>query len=365
MKYWRGYLVAALTAAGIWGLQVFAQSHSTLVDMVYPYVSRMIQNFLADWSSGVSFCVWQMLLLLLIALAVGSIILMILFKWNPIQWFGWILACASLIGLLNTGIYGLNEYAGDLTQDIRLGDVEYKYTLSELQDAAVFYRDKANELSDKVARDSSGNVRFPAFSELAVQAADGFRVLTYGQFYSVFAGSTVPVKELGASSYFSSQGVTGVTVALTGEAAVNPNIPAVCLPFAMCHEMAHRMCIAVDRDADFAAFMACDANPSVNFQYSAYFMAFRYCYEAMKSIGQTELSNFESGIGSNLRRDVDSYDSYFGNNLDLDSEVCDLLVIWHIQKYVLPLHQEEEKTFDPKDEDAVDLSGIVNAKPKE
>ncbi|MBQ6851762.1 MAG: DUF3810 family protein [Oscillospiraceae bacterium] len=364
MKYWRGYLVAALAAAGIWGLRAFAQSHSVLVDMVYPYVSRMIQTFLANWSGGVSFCVWQVLLMLLIALALGSIVLMIVFKWNPIQWLGWVLACAGLIGLVNTGVYGLNAYAGDLTQDIRLQNVEYKYTLSELEAAAVFYRDKANQLADQVSRNDSAELAFPGFSELAVQAAEGFRVLTYERFYSVFAGSTVPVKEL-TNGYFSSKGITGVTVALTGESAVNSQIPTVCLPYAMCHEMAHRMSIAIDRDADFAAFMACDANTAVEFQYSAYFMAFRHCYEAMKSLGQTELSNYEAGIGSNLRHDLDSYDRYFGNNLDLDSEVCDLLVIWHIEKYVLPLHQEEEKTFDPKDEDAVDLSGIVNAKPKE
>lgn len=366
MKYWRGYLVAALAAAGSWGLQVFAESHSVLVDMVYPYVTRMIQTFLADWSGTVSFCVWQVLLMVLAVLALASIVLMILFKWNPIQWFGWVLACACLIGLLNTGMYGLNVYAGDLAQDIRLADTEYKYTVSELEEAAKFYRDRANELADQVKRDAGGAAQFSAFEELAKQAGEGFRVLTYDQFYSVFAGSDVPVKELGMSSYFSSQGITGMTVALTGEAAVNPQIPAVCMPFTMSREMARRMCIAVDRDAEFAAFMACDANPSVEFQYSAYFMAFRYCYEAMKSLGsgsgQIALQSYEAGIGENLWRDLNSYDSYFGQNLELDSEVADLLVIWHIQKYVLPLHIEDEKPFNPKDESAVDLSGIVNAR---
>ena len=273
MKYWRGYLVAALAAAGSWGLQVFAESHSVLVDMVYPYVTRMIQTFLADWSGTVSFCVWQVLLMVLVVLALASIVLMILFKWNPIQWFGWVLACACLIGLLNTGMYGLNVYAGDLAQDIRLADTEYKYTVSELEEAAKFYRDKANELADQIKRDAGGDARFPTFEELAQQAGEGFRVLTYDQFYSVFAGSDVPVKKLGMSSYFSSQGITGMTVALTGEAAVNPQIPVASMPFTMCHEMAHRMCIATESDANLAAFLACRANPSVEYQYSAYYMA--------------------------------------------------------------------------------------------
>ena len=65
MKYWRGYLVAAIFAACTWGLVQFAQSHWELVDMVYPYVTRMIQNFLANWSSGVEFCLWQLIVIVL------------------------------------------------------------------------------------------------------------------------------------------------------------------------------------------------------------------------------------------------------------------------------------------------------------
>ena len=56
MKYWRGYLVAAILAACTWAFQEFAQSHSKLVDMVYPYITRMIQTFMAGWSGGVEFC---------------------------------------------------------------------------------------------------------------------------------------------------------------------------------------------------------------------------------------------------------------------------------------------------------------------
>ena len=55
MKYWRGYLVAAILGAITWGVTVLAKKFTTLVDMVYPYLTRTIQNFLADWSSAVSF----------------------------------------------------------------------------------------------------------------------------------------------------------------------------------------------------------------------------------------------------------------------------------------------------------------------
>lgn len=368
MKYWRGYLVAAIIAALSWGLTRFAETYTVLVDMIYPYVTRLVQNFLASWSSSVAFCVWQVILVVAVILLIASIVLMILFRWNPIQWFGWVLTGVSVVFLLNTAMYGLNDYAGPLADDIRLEDAEYAYTVSELKDAAVYYRDIANELSEQVTRDSNGDARFADFSTLAEQAGDGFDVLTYQEYLSVFAGSTVPVKELGWSGIFTSRGITGLTVPLTGEAAVNPEIPAVCLPFAMCHEMAHRMTISIDSDASMAAFMACAYNPSVEFRYSAYFMAYRYCYNTLASISssvaQSAVAELESGEGGSLRHDLDTYNSFFGKHAasDTDSQVSDLLVVWHIEKIVLPQQVEETVPFDPRDPSHVDLTGIANAK---
>jgi hypothetical protein len=42
-----------------------------------------------------------------------------------------------------------------------------------------------------------------------------------------------------------------------------------------------------------------------------------------------------------------------------------MLVSWHYQKEILPTLVEQEKKFDPYDENQVDLSGIVNAKEPE
>lgn len=372
MKYWRGYLVAAIAFACAWGLQQFAEAHTVLVDMIYPYMTRMIQDYLAGWSADVTFCVWQVALLVLGVLVLASIVLMIIFKWNPIQWFGWVTAVANLIFLLHTGIYGLNEFAGPLSDDIRLKDADQKYSFSELERAAAYYRDQANTLAAQISRDANGDPQFPTFQALAEQAGNGFQALTYDDHTAVFAGSVVPVKELGWSDFFTSRGVAGMSVAITGEAAVNPQIPAVYMPFAMCHEMAHRMCIAVDADADMAAFLACKANPSVEFQYAAYFKAYRNCYDAIKSVASTTtddvLQRLQIGETSLLKRDLETYRAFFGQYADSmeDSKFSDLLVVWHIQEIVLPQQiVVEEEVFDPKDPNDVDLSGIVNAKPRE
>lgn len=365
MKYWRGYLIAAIIAAITTFIKRMASTYSDLVDMVYPYLTRTVQTFLAQWSGGLDFCVWQVAVVVLILIALVTVVLMIVLRWNPFQWLGWMLAGAACIWFLYTGIYGLNYHAGPLAADIRLNVTEY--TLEELENAAIYYRDHANRLADQVNRDSSGDVVYPQFEVMALQAGDGFQSLTYDYSYSVFAGSTLPVKKLGWSKMYTSRGVTGMTMGITGEAAVNPEIPAVIIPFTMCREMARRMCIAIDRDANFAAFLAGQANSSEEFQYSAYLMAYRYCHDALYAQGSAEATTaaarIDTDVNANLRHDLDvcMRNGFDETGTASDGEVADLLVSWHIQQVVIPSQTDEEAVFDPYDETQVDLSGIVNA----
>ena len=389
MKYWFGYLTAAILGAIAWVLQQFAQRYTELVDMIYPYVIRNLQDLLAQWSAAVSFPLWQLLAVVLGVLVLCSFVLMVALKWNPVQWLGWVAAVFAGIYMLHTALWGLNYYAGPLSQDMRLEVATYN--LEELTEATEFYRDKANALAAQVNRDANGMVDFGAFEDMAEQAYQGFNVLTYDYHYPIFAGSKVPVKQLGWADMYSSMGITGVTFGLTGEACVNPQIPDVTLPFTMCHEMAHRMCIAPERDANFAAFLACSVHSDPQFQYSGYFMAFRYCYNALNSIGisasAAASARITEGISDQLRRDMNNYSAFFAakksdsatkladtlNNAYLKTsgddsgiasygEVCDLLVNWHIQTVVLPSITEEVSRFDPYDENQIDLSGIVNAR---
>lgn len=389
MKYWFGYLTAGIFGAITWVLLQFGEKFSTLVDMVYPYVIRTLQDYLAQWTSIVDYPVWQLLAVVLIVLVLTSLVLVVLLKRSLIQWLGWVLAVCSGIFMLHTMVWGLSYHAGDLAEDLRLDTGSYN--LEELTEATEYYRDKAVELAALVKRDEQGNVDFADFEELAKAAGEGFRILTYEKHYPVFAGSRLPVKRLGWADMYTSMGITGVTFGLTGEAAVNPQIPDVTLPFTMVHEMAHRMCIAKERDANFTGFLACSVHPDPEFQYSGYFMAYRYCYNALAGVNHPSAAaaaaRVKSGVSRQLQQDMDYYSHFFSSNkndLATDfadtvndtylktsgeengihsyAQVCDLLVSWHIQTVVLPSITVEQSQFDPYDESQIDLSGIVNAR---
>lgn len=385
MKYWRGYLVAALVAAFTFALQQFAKTHSDLVDMVYPYVTRMLQTFLAQWSGGVEGCIWQIAAVLFGVLLLATIVLMVIFRWNPIQWFGWVLAVVSIVCCLHTAAYGLNYYAGSLAEDIRMEVTEVSQ--DELAEAAAWYRDKANDLAGQITRGSTGEPVYPSFRELAETAGEGFHALTYERYMPVFAGSDLPVKELGWADMYTAMGITGYTMFLTGEAAVNPQIPAVGLPFTMCHEMAHRMCIANEDDANFAAFLACQAHSKTEFRYSGYMMAYSYCVNALNRISPLTAQQVIAGQNELLTADLQSYNKFFRDNkdetakkigdtindlylkangeedgIDAYDRVYALLTSWYIKEEVLPKQEvDDEPAFDPYDEEWVNRTEDVAA----
>ena len=222
---------------------------------------------------------------------------------------------------------------------------------------------------------------FADFDILAQQTGDGFKKLTYEMSYPIFAGETLPVKALHWADWFTKRGITGMTMGLTGEACVNPNIPDILLPFSMSHEMSHRMCIYTEEDANFAAFLAGHVNESIEYQYSAYFMAYRYCYMSLLSANTSATSaaaaRVNSGVSSKLYQDLQYYTQFFSktrgggtataavaepdeNGFVSYGKVTDLLVSWHIQQIVLPDLTVEEDPFDPYDSTQVDLSGNVN-----
>lgn len=389
MKYWRGYILAAALALLTFGLVQFSAAHTELVDMIYPYISRLIQDTLATWSAGAEFCLWQVLAILLVVLFLASIVAMILLKWKFVQWLGWVLSSITLLWCMHTGIYGLNQYAGSLADDLRMNMVVVGDSVTPLIHATTYFRDKANELAVQIPRDEDGNIIAPTFQESAEQAADGFHHLVYVDHYAVFAGVTTPVKELGWADMYSSMGISGVTMPLTGEAAVNPQTPVMELPFVICHEMAHRMCIASERDANFAAFLATTANSDILYQYSGYFMAFRYCYNALASnstsVASSAANRIYKGLNKEVIQDLNAYKTHYNTHMSANasdfatnvndayiqasgdkngvksySQVTDLLLSWYWEKIYLPEHENDvtEDSFDPFDEEYVYIEGL-------
>ena len=362
LKYWRGYLIAGILAVCTWAITQFAATHALLLDMIYPYMIRVVVPSLTQWTANVNFCMWQVLLLIAIAGILASIVLMLVFRWNPIQWFGWVLAVSCLFSFLNTGILGLGQYSDSISQTLRLEMQDYSQ--DHLEATAIYYRDLANELSGQVQRKADGTADLSDLEDLNKWAGSGFDHLTYERGFAALSGSTEPVKALGWSDLYTSRGVTGMTVLLTGESAVNLQVPEAALPFTICHEMAHRMGVAKDPEADFASILACSGSDSIEYRYSGYLMAYRVCYLALGQYSLNSQVNINAGALPAVTNDMNAYSKFVsGDQMStVDSSLVDLLVSWHIQEVILPANQGQltPDIFDPMDESDDRLQDIIN-----
>ena len=77
MKYWTGYITAAILGAISWALMQMAKKFSTLVDMIYPYVTRTLQDILTEWSGSVDYVLWQTVVMAALVILIGTIVLIL------------------------------------------------------------------------------------------------------------------------------------------------------------------------------------------------------------------------------------------------------------------------------------------------
>ena len=374
MKKYMGYFVAAGSLLLTLAITALAKRYGALLDAFYPYVTRQGQKILSAISGIFPFTLWQVLAVGLVVLFLGALALVIWKKKSVIRYLGWVLAIVSLGWCAHAGIYGLNFYASALSQDLRLEKVEL--TQTDLENALIYFRDQANALAETLPRDENGNLLYENFDLLAQKAGDGYKNLTK-EGYAVFAGSVLPPKKLMWPKLYSAMSICGVSMALTGEASVNPAIPNMSIPYVMCHEMAHRMCIALEDDSNFAAFLACEANEDPQFVYSAYYMAYRYCYNALAKADREALKEIHAGVNELFRRDLRFYDEFFAkekkvvastvantaNNAYIQASgdkkgtasygmVATQLTTWYLQQTAQP--ESDKPNFNPFDKDYID-----------
>ena len=318
----------------------------------YPAFSRWVTTILAGITSVVPFAFCEILLVALLLWFIISLIRAIVKK-RMVRWLTGVLLLCCILVTAFVGIWGLNYYAPPMRE--RLGLSDRQFTVDELREATVYYRDRANALADSVERGENGVMIEYDFSELASAAGNGFETL--GQTLEDFDGSTVRVKYLLSSDLQGKMGTTGVFICLTGESCVSKTTHCASMPFTMCHEIGHRMAFAREDEANFAGFLGCAANPLPEFQYSGYYAAFRYCYNALYAQDPTAAAEVWNGVSASVARDwADSvehykalrdetaaelsdtvYDAYlksFSVKTGVQSygEVTDLLLVWYYER---------------------------------
>ena len=300
-------------------------------DVFFPFyrdLSKAWIGLLSRLYSFVKIALWDIGALVLAAMAIVSIIIVIAKKRSFFNWLSHVLVVVSI--LLSIAILGwmLNHYAPKLSEELSLNVKEYSY--EELYESTEYYYDMASLYSSLIPRDENGHALKQDFYEMAKLAGSSYEKLE--DTYPIFRGSDVPVKKLSViGEYLMYNGIVGMFMPITGEAGVPGSVPIVPLAFTMAHEAGHRLGLAAEEEANFAAFLACANSEDVRFLYSGYYNAFSYCFSALYKADQEEaleLYRSKEEIGYQLIKldRSDTYEAY--------------------QKYDSPLQEVSDKVND-------------------
>ena len=242
----------------------------------YTDFSRKAVGTLSSVTGLLPFPVWEILLALLV-LSIPIGLIAAIHQRKVVGWLAGLLELVVFLVFLFVGLWGLNHFAPPIGEQIGLEVREY--TAAELNAAAKFYAQRANELAPLVPRDEAGDLILPEFEEISDLSVAAYDRLAASD--DRFEGVVRKAKPLLVSEAFAYMGTTGVFVCLTGEATVSTETYSVSVPFTLCHELGHSLAVAAEDQANYCGFLACRASDNDVLQYSGYYNAFIYCYNAL------------------------------------------------------------------------------------
>ena len=272
---------SAVLVAASGGLMLLFSRWGRFLFPAYRAFTKGLIRLPAMVASAVPFALWDFVALGLILAAVVTLARRIRRREPLLPWLSVALLLPSALLFAFVAGWALNHYAPPLADDLQLN--VYKYSTDQLANATAYYYEQASRLAPEVPREADGPLSQQDFYDLARVSGSAYQGL--GDQYPVYAGgSAAPVKALllwGEPLLYS--GYVGMFFSPTGEAGVPLRCAPADMPFTMCHEAAHRLGIASEEEANFAAFMACTASSDVRFRYAGYYNAFVYCLNALAS----------------------------------------------------------------------------------
>ncbi|MCD7729369.1 MAG: DUF3810 domain-containing protein [Clostridia bacterium] len=174
------------------------------------------------------------------------------------------LAVVILSVLLAFGVLYAPLYNRDSVNDA-LGLELKSVTEEEVCAAAEYFIDELNATSDNLSRDGNGDIiATGTFKEVAKTLNAQYDALNS----SYFAGYNVYPKRVVLSEAMSYLGITGIYFPFFAEANVNALIPTYQLPVIMAHEMAHAKGVAIEGEANVAAYVVCIRSDDDYLKYS-------------------------------------------------------------------------------------------------
>lgn len=249
-------------------------------DLFESSISSHLRYLIGSLTNGLSFSLFEVLMLCLPVLIVAVIALAVIaFKRRRKALFlVRLCALASLILSLYVLTTGLSYHTTPVAEKIGL-EVSDEITAEDIKDTASKIIAEINGLIDSLGY-SDGQTRMDySFGELSQKISEAYG--GFNQEHRLFLDYASVAKPIRASGAMTSLRLSGIYTFYTGEANINMAYPDYCLPFTVAHELAHARGVMREDEANFVAFLVCIGSSDPYVRYSGYLNLLEYLMSAL------------------------------------------------------------------------------------
>ena len=313
MEIKKTYKILTLVLVMQWAfIQIVAQFPAFIENYysnsLYVYISTFLRLILG-W---IPFSTGDLIYAILIGYIFRSIYFTIKHKQlnlkNTFFKIGGILAVVFFIFQLNWGLNYLRE-----PLYYRLNFTKNTYSATELYHFSEKLIQKVNDVQFSITKNDTVVVENPMNkNEIKSMAQGAYQELAKKNPQFTYENPTI--KHSLFSLPLTYMGFAGYLNPITNEAQVNSLIPKNSYPATVCHEIAHQLGIASEKEANFTGYLASTKSKDVYYNYSGYLMALRYC---LYEIHENEPEKFEllkqqlnKGVLKDMQQQQDLWRSY-------------------------------------------------------
>ncbi len=188
--------------------------------------------------------------------------------------------------------------------------VQLRYTAEQLKSEIQQIVAEAEEKGELKYLSGGASVRPYSHKVMVEKLNDAYEALQ-SEHPTLLPKLRAPVKPIALSEPMTYTHISGVYSYFTGEANVNTNFPDYSLPYTAAHEMGHQRGIAREDEANFVAFLACDASDDLYIRYSGYVNLLEYVMNALYSADAESYFAFLKTLPKQVYGEMVAYNQFF------------------------------------------------------
>ncbi len=265
---------------------------------LYVYIS----NFLRFISAWLPFSIGDLLYAILIFYIIKSVIKIIKRRQlKLVDTFFKIGGVLSIIFFLFHLNWGINYFRVPLFE--RLNFKKEAYTNDELISFTDKLIIKLNEVHFSIINNDTLVVENP-LNKKEIKKTAPLAYLNLQKKYPQFEYTNPSIKHSMLSLPLTYMGFAGYLNPITNEAQVNSLIPKNNYPATTCHEIAHQLGIASEKEANFIGYLAATNSSDSFYNYSGYLMALRYCLFEVYKNDPTKFEELKLKLNKGILKDM-------------------------------------------------------------